>query len=103
MVLYFFTTKLLSHHIKEPQNEKSPYEQSKSIDFQEYDAYGGYFTILTNWEQNNCKYCIAAAKDTGVKYLLADGPTGFHVITPLYNTDGTIQIHNSDDTERTDK
>lgn len=54
----------------------------------EEDFARGYFSVIKEWG----KYKIVYAKDTGVKYLV--GFDGYHFgITPLYNTDGTLQIY----------
>lgn len=53
------------------------------------DFAGGYFTVITEWDS----YQIVYANDTKVKYLIFDGGIYRFGITPLYNTDGTLQIY----------
>lgn len=57
------------------------------------DDFGnGYFTKITNWSSPFNEYAIYYANDTKVKYLIYRGANQFG-ITPLYNTDGTLQIY----------
>lgn len=51
----------------------------------------GYFTVITEWGENRT-YRIVYANDTKVKYFVEDGSYSFS-ITPLYNTDGTLQVY----------
>lgn len=57
------------------------------------EDYGnGYFTVVTEWGQNSEIYRIVYDNDTNVKYLIV--ASGYQYgITPLYNTDGTLQIY----------
>lgn len=57
------------------------------------EDYGnGYFTVVTEWSENSRTYRIVYANDTNVKYLIV--ASGYQYgITPLYNTDGTLQIY----------
>lgn len=51
----------------------------------------GYFTVITEWG-GTPTYRIVYANDTKVKYFVFfDGYRGG--ISPLYNTDGTLQIY----------
>lgn len=51
----------------------------------------GYFTVITEWGDMST-YRIVYANDTKVKYFVfSDGYKGG--ISPLYNSDGTLQIH----------
>ena len=54
---------------------------------------GGYFTQIKKWNSaEGAVYHIVYANDTKVKYLIwKDGYKGG--ITPLYNTDGSLQIY----------
>lgn len=55
------------------------------------DDFGnGYFTVITEWGNG---YYIVYANDTKVKYLIFDSGMYRFGITPLYNTDGTLQIY----------
>lgn len=55
----------------------------------------GYFTVITSWGSAN-SYYIVYANDTKVKYFVMW--TGYQYgITPLYNADGTLQIHEETD------
>lgn len=53
------------------------------------DFVGGYFTVITEWDG----YQIVYANDTKVKYLIFDSGMYRFGITPLYNTNGTLQIY----------
>lgn len=52
---------------------------------------GGYFTCIKEWGEFG-KYKIVYANDTRVMYLICVDIHRFG-ITPLYNTDGTLQIY----------
>ena len=53
---------------------------------------GGYFTQIKKWDENGAFYRIVYANDTKVKYLIwKEGYRGG--ITPLYNTDGSLQVY----------
>lgn len=52
------------------------------------DFANGYFTVITEWGS----YQIVYANDTKVKYLIKSGAYHFG-ITPLYNSDGTLQVY----------
>ena len=55
----------------------------------------GYFITIKSWGGGGGnKYYIVYAKDTKVMYFIACN--GFTGITPLYNTDGTLQIYEED-------
>lgn len=59
-----------------------------------------YFTVLTEWSpiNNDCliTYCqIVYANDTKVKYLICHGCYKYG-ITPLYNTDGSLQVYDGE-------
>lgn len=56
------------------------------------DFGNGYFTVITKWSDENGKYRIVYAKDTKVKYFIQSSTYSW-AITPLYNTDGTLQIY----------
>ena len=54
---------------------------------------GGYFTQVKTWGGIGTKYfCIMYANDTKVLYFVVYDGYSFG-ITPLYNTDGTLQIY----------
>lgn len=53
----------------------------------------GYFTEIVKW--GNGKYTIVYANDTKVKYFIYSGYNQYG-ITPLYNTDGTLQIYDGE-------
>lgn len=57
------------------------------------DFCNGYFTVVTKWSDNGYRYMIVYANDTKVKYIAIEYGYGFG-ISPLYNTDGTLQIYN---------
>ena len=51
----------------------------------------GYFTTITEWNDASNNYRIVYANDTKVKYFTVT--TGYKFgITPLYNSDGTLQL-----------
>lgn len=68
-------------------------EATNAIEASE-DFADGYFTIITEWGSIPT-YRIVYAKDTKVKYFVFfDGYRGG--ISPLYNTDGTLQIYDGE-------
>lgn len=70
------------------------YEESTEKIKEDYGV--GYFTVITEWGRSpNYKYRIVYANDTNVKYLIVTGGYQYG-ITPLYNTDGTLQIYDGD-------
>ena len=68
----------------------STYENAKAPNYKDY---GGYFTVLKEWYADDMGQCkILFADDTHVMYFYFDG-TYTSGLTPLYNTDGTLQIY----------
>ena len=58
----------------------------------ESDFGGEYFVSLKKWEDYHGIFRIVYAKDTKVMYIVWE--SGYKAsITPLYNTDGTLQIY----------
>jgi len=57
---------------------------------------GGYFTMIKKWDDEfEGSYMIVYANDTKVKYLMyREGKRAG--ITPLYNTDGSLQLYEED-------
>lgn len=53
---------------------------------------GGYFTVIAKWDDGLRDCYIVYANDTKVKYLICTG-NSMSGITPLYNSDGTLQIY----------
>ncbi len=68
------------------------YQQAANIPDQGTNFGGGYFTLLTEWDDGFWTWRIAYANDTKVKYMVITG-NGRSGITPLYNADGTLQIY----------
>lgn len=62
------------------------------------DMAGGYFTILKEWKEDGITFRIVYAKDTKVKYfVVVKGVNRPNIdFTPLYNSDGTVQIYNGE-------
>lgn len=55
---------------------------------------GGYFTLVEEWQNEiGTSNFIAYANDTKVMYYFFQGLNGLSGVTPLYNTDGTLQIY----------
>lgn len=52
----------------------------------------GYFTTIKEWRDSSSNYYIVYANDTKVMYFVSWSAYKFG-ITPLYNTDGTLQIY----------
>ena len=52
----------------------------------------GYFTTVKEWEDKFDKYKIVYANDTKVMCLICSSNNLFD-ITPLYNSDGTLQVY----------
>lgn len=51
------------------------------------------FILVDEWNEYNVGHCcVYADKVTGVMYLYTDD-TSQATMTPLYNTDGTLMIH----------
>ena len=50
-----------------------------------------YFVIESTWSEDLYTYKIAYARDTGVRYCIIKTAKGISM-TPLYNTDGSIQV-----------
>lgn len=59
------------------------------------DYANGYFTVVTEWNDSGNVYRIVYANDTKVKYLIFTGGNRY-AMTPLYNTDGTLQVYEED-------
>lgn len=69
------------------------YQEAVSEEYATDDSIcGNYFTIITEWDDATAYYKIVYAKDTKVKYLIITCGYKFG-ITPLYNTDGTLQVY----------
>lgn len=61
-----------------------------------YTTEKGYFTTVKRWGGGiDHNYSIIYANDTRVMYLVVSSGYQFG-ITPLYNTDGTLQIYNGE-------
>lgn len=60
---------------------------------------GGYFTVIKEWNDNNGGvWRILYTNDTKVKYLMfIEGRRAG--ITPLYNTDGSLQVYEESEVE----
>ena len=58
----------------------------------------GYFTVLKEWGEGSISYKIVYANDTKVKYFVIFSNHKGNV-TPLYNTDGTLQIYDEQKNE----
>ncbi len=57
------------------------------------DVGRGYFTTIKQWGSiDGGKYYIVYANDTKVIYFVEEGAYSFG-ISPLYNTDGTLQVY----------
>lgn len=65
------------------------------------DLCNGYFTIVTEWSDVRGTYYIAYANDTKVKYLISTSNYKFG-ITPLYNSDGSLQIYGEVEEDESD-
>ena len=71
-----------------------PYEESNKENM--YQHGNGYFTTVEEWGGGgSLYYSIVYANDTKVMYFIASGGQCYG-ITPLYNTDGTLQIYNEE-------
>ena len=67
---------------------------AEAEDINKNTNYGnGYFTVVTEWDDGGGHiYRIVYANDTKVKYLILSGGNRYG-ITPLYNSDGTLQVY----------
>jgi len=71
------------------------YEDAKDIS---KPTGGGYFTLIKKWHDEESLYEIVYANDTKVKYLIwRTAHKGS--ITPLYNTDGSLQVYEDKESE----
>ena len=67
------------------------YQEAKTL--HDSNSWGrGYFTIIKAWYDSDHNYYIVYANDTKVLHFVFDGRHGSG-ITPLYNTDGTLQVY----------
>lgn len=71
---------------------KSYQEATNGIETLNNGVCGGYFTEIVGWEDRIATYQVVYANDTKVKYFISKG-THKSGITPLYNTDGTLQVY----------
>ncbi len=71
---------------------KSYQEVTNGIETLNNSVCGGYFTEIVEWEDIGGTYHVVYANDTKVKYFISKGTYKFG-ITPLYNTDGTLQVY----------
>lgn len=59
-----------------------------------YEENWGYFTVISKYGIGEFgSYYIVYANDTKVMYVLSDGNYNHGAFTPLYNSDGTLQIY----------
>lgn len=65
------------------------------------DLCNGYFTIVTEWSDVGSVYYIVYANDTKVKYLISSSGYRFG-ITPLYNSDGSLQVYEEVEEDESD-
>lgn len=69
------------------------YQEATNISTKPDSFANGYFTVITEWGDIST-YRIVYANDTKVKYFVfLDGNKGG--ISPLYNSDGTLQIYDN--------
>lgn len=70
------------------------YQQAANMPDKGTSYGGGYFTLLTKWDDAKGRYYVVYANDTKVKYLVTsfygDSSSG---ITSIYNADGTLQVY----------
>lgn len=72
------------------------YEDAKQGGPYNDDWGNGYFTIVESWGGSGVsKYMVVYANDTKVMYFI-DACSISGGITPLYNSDGTLQIYNGE-------
>lgn len=65
------------------------------------DLCNGYFTVITEWSDVHGSYQIVYTNDTKVKYFITT--TGYKFgITPLYNSDGSLQIYGEKNEDKDD-
>lgn len=66
------------------------------------DLCNGYFTVITEWSDVHGSYQIVYTNDTKVKYFIT--MTGYKFgITPLYNSDGSLQIYGEENEDKDDE
>lgn len=71
-------------------NDSNAYD--KAVEAKTSETFGGgYFIVESEWEDSSYYYKIVYARDTGVKYFVIK--SGYKLsMTPLYNTDGSLQV-----------
>lgn len=68
-------------------------DYQEAVTYNTTDIGRGYFTIIKQWGSIcDDEYYIVYANDTKVMYLVVSGGHRFG-ISPLYNTDGTLQVY----------
>lgn len=73
-------------------DSKKQYSDTEDLTQTTHQSYAeGYFTIIKEW-RGMCEYKIVYANDTKVMYLICSSNNLFD-ITPLYNSDGTLQVY----------
>lgn len=65
------------------------------------DMCNGYFTVITTWGDAYASYYIVYANDTKVKYFIATTSYKYG-ITPLYNSDGSLQVYEEENEDKDD-
>lgn len=71
----------------------STYQEGKVRFADNKDFANEYFTIISEWGDFNTKYIIVYDNEEKVKYFVFHDVNASG-ITPLYNSDGTLQIYN---------
>lgn len=78
-------------------NDSNAYDKAVEVKTSETFG-GGYFIVESEWEDSSYYYKIVYARDTGVKYFVIN--SGYKLsMTPLYNTDGSLQVADGYETE----
>lgn len=71
------------------------YQEAENLPVRAVTTCGGYFTVIKQWDTGLDINFIVYANDTRVKYLITQN--GYHYgITPLYNTDGNLQVYENE-------
>lgn len=87
------TTLLTGCGASEKQPSEKQYSDTEDLTQTTYEScVGGYFTVIKEWGKFG-KYKIVYANDTKVMYFLSESTTYRFGITPLYNSDRTLQVY----------
>ena len=71
------------------------YQEAENLPVRTVTTGNGYFTVVKTWDEGVSTNYIVYANDTKVKYFIHVSGYSYG-ITPLYNTDGSLQIYENE-------